>query len=174
GGEINQSEIRVDRWCLPNSAATVQPRLVVLRPGVVPELSGTRNRVEGPDQMAVSGVERLDASPRAVLAPGEADDDFALVVKRCRRNRVAVLPTLRLNRPDTFTAALIECDELPIQLTDVHPAVADRDAAARPSAADSGDVVRKSGLVVPEHAAALHAQREHIVGARDDVDRPVM
>ena len=69
---------------------------------------------------------------------------------------------------------MIERYEPAIQLSDVDPAVPDCDAAARPSAADRGDVVGERGLVAPEDAAGLHAEREHIVGAGDEVDHAVV
>src|ERR1700730_13477425 len=59
GGEIDQAEVGIDRRCLPNGGPAVFPHVVILRPGVVAELTRTGNGVEGPDQAAVLGVVSL-------------------------------------------------------------------------------------------------------------------
>src|SRR5437588_6765494 len=74
GGEIDQPELRIDGRCLPDGTATVEPCLVVLRPGVVTDLSRPGDRIEGPEEVAILRVEGLDAPARAVFAAGKSDD----------------------------------------------------------------------------------------------------
>ena len=174
GGEVDHPELGIHRRRLPHGRAAVQPRLVVLWPRVVTDLPRARNRVERPDQAAVFRVVRLDAPARAVFAAGKADDHHPVVIEGRGGNRVAVLPALRLDGPRGFARSLVERDQPAVQLPDVHLAVAERDAATRPSAADRGDGVGQRRLVAPDDAARLHAEREHIVGAGDDVDHAVV
>src|SRR5262249_6885432 len=81
GREVNQPELRIDRGCLPDAGAAMQPRFGVLRPRVVANLAGTRNRIEGPNQVAVFGVERFHASAGAVFGAGKSDDHHPVVIE---------------------------------------------------------------------------------------------
>src|SRR5690606_1464285 len=109
----------------------------------------------------------------AALAAGEARDDEAVVVERRARDRVALLPALRLHGPDHLPARLIERDELAVELTYIDFAVPDADTAARPAAAHRVVGGIEIGAVVPEYLAAVDAEREDVVGARHDVDDSV-
>ncbi len=167
--EVEEAELGIDGRRIPNRRAAVLPDLVVLRPRVVADLARARDRVERPDELAVLRAERFHAAAHAFLAAREARDDEPVVVERRRRDRVALLPAFRLDRPDDLAAALIERDELAVELAREHLAVAEPDAAARPAAADRlvrGVEVR---AVFPEDLARRDAHREHVVRARRDV-----
>src|SRR5207302_4739538 len=86
------------------------------------------------------------------------------------RDRIALLPGHDLRLPVDLAAALVERDELTVELAEVHPAVAECDAAARPAAADGGDVRVELGVVHPFRGARVRTDGEDVVGARDRVD----
>ena len=100
GGEVEEAELGVDGRRLPHGAAAVLPDVVVLRPGLVAALARARDRVEGPEQLAVLRVVRLHAAAHAALRTREAADQHPVVVERRARDREAFLPALRLDRPD--------------------------------------------------------------------------
>jgi hypothetical protein len=140
----------------------------------VADLARTRNRVERPHGRAVSRVERLHTSADAVLRAGKARDNQAIVVQRRARDAESLLPAFSLHRPDDGTASLIQCDELAVQLADVDLAVAESQAAARPSAADDSDFLVEIRLVCPQDPARFDADRKYVVSASHDVDDAVM
>ena len=116
------------------SAATVAPDVVVGLPAVVTRLTGAWNRVESPDVLAGVGVVGFDSTAGRELGARKARDDQAVVVERCARNRIPVLPALGLSRPDDRAARLIEREQLAIELAHKHLAVAEADScrSARP------------------------------------------
>src|SRR5206468_1423680 len=128
-------------------------------------LSRTWNRVEGPDQAPVFRVVGLDAAACTVFTAGESDDHHAVVIKRSRGDRVAVLPVFRLDRPRRFARLLIERHQPAIQLPDIHFAVAQRDAAARPSAADTASGAGSPAPAGPSRPAWLDAARDAVARA---------
>jgi hypothetical protein len=74
-----------------------------------------------------------------------------------------------LRRPHDPTCLLVERDKLAVELTDVDLAVAEPDPAARPAAADRLDLLIEMRAVCPHLGAGLGVDREHVVGAGDDV-----
>ena len=74
----------------------------------------------------------------------------------------------------TAPRALIERDELAVELADEHLAVAEREPAARPAAADHVDRVVELRFVGPEDCAGVDVDGEHVVRARDHVDHAVI
>src|SRR6185503_10684837 len=173
-GEIDEPELGVDSRRVPNGRAAVHPDLVVLRPGVVPDFAGPRDRVERPGKLAVARAERFHAAANAALATGEARVDESVEIKWGARDRVAFLPALGLHRPRDAARALVECHELAVELTDEHLAVAESDAAARPAAAHGGVCGVEIRAVLPQDRTAVDADGEHVVGARADVDHAVV
>ena len=69
---------------------------------------------------------------------------------------------------------LIERHQLAVELAEEDLAVANADAAIRPAAAHGADLGIETRLVFPHDRARVHADREHVVGARDDVDNSVV
>ena len=63
--------------------------------------------------------------------------------------REAVLPALRLHRPDFLAGALIQRDDFAVQPSEKNLSLTDRDAAAHPSAAHRGDGLVELRLVHP-------------------------
>ena len=88
------------------------------------DLAGPRNGIERPFELAGLRVECFDAAARAEIAAGEARDDLAVVVERRARDAEAELRVLGLNGPGDFARALIERDELGVELPDEDFAVA--------------------------------------------------
>src|SRR5690606_42010397 len=139
GREIDEAELGIDGRRLPDRRAAVHPDVVVLRPGLVAGLAGAGDRVERPDETAVVRVVGLHAAANAALGAGEAGDHEAVVVELGASDAVALLPALGLHGPEDAAVALIERDELAVELADEDFAVAQADAAARPAAADRVD-----------------------------------
>ncbi len=139
GREVDQPELRVDGRRLPHRRAPVRPRVVVLRPGVVPDLARPGDRVEHPHLVASLRVVGLDAPADRELAARDASDHHALVVEGRGRDRVALLPAADLGLPLHLAGHLVERHELPVELAEVDHPLAERDAAAEPAAADGVD-----------------------------------
>src|SRR4029078_11722623 len=124
GREIDEAQARVDGGRLPDGGATVLPRVVVRRASVVPELAGTGDRVERPNGLAGARVERFHAAAAAAVAARETREHEPVVVERPRRDSEAVRVRLRLHGPDDRAGALVERDELAVELARVDLAVA--------------------------------------------------
>src|SRR5262245_13512172 len=75
--EEDEPELGIDGRRLPDRCAAVLPELAVLRPGLVADLPGTRDRIERPGELAVLGVERLDAPADSEFGAREARDHEA-------------------------------------------------------------------------------------------------
>ena len=172
--KIDEAELGIDGRRLPHGRAAELPRVVVARPGVVTDFAGARDGIEGPDELARVGIERFHATAATAVAAGESRDDEAVVIQRRGRDAEAVVVTLRLNGPDHVTGCVIERDELAVELAGKDLAVAHRDAAAHPPAADDGDVGVEVRLVGPEDFSRVDGDREHIVGAGRNVDHAVV
>src|SRR6185295_3407327 len=108
-----------------------------------------RDRVERPDELAVARVERFDAAACGAVTAREARDHEAVVVDRRGRDAEAVLSRFGLRLPDEPAARRIERDELAVELPGKYFALAERDAAAHPTAADHGDVRIEIRFVTP-------------------------
>src|SRR4029079_12787560 len=73
--EIDQSEVGIDRRDRPDRAAAVLPDIAVLRPGLVPWLSGRRHDVEDPELLARLRLVRDRATAREVVSAGDGRQD---------------------------------------------------------------------------------------------------
>src|SRR5215207_2805563 len=100
GGEVEEPQLGVDRRCKEERSTAVLPRVVLLRPGVVPLLAWAGDGVEAPDFLAGLGVVRLYAPTDREFATGDARDHHAVVVERCGGDRVALLPVSDGDLPD--------------------------------------------------------------------------
>ena len=172
--EVDEPELGIDGRRLPDGRAAVLPRVVVARPSVVAEFAGARDRIERPHELAVARVVRLHAAAARAVAAREARDHEPVVVERRGRDAEAVRVRLRLDRPHDLARRVIERDELAVELAGEHLALAERDAAAHPAAADDRDVRVEVRLVRPEDLARVGVEREHVVRARRDVDDAVV
>src|SRR5690606_17922147 len=144
--------------------AAMHPHLVVLRPGLVAELAGPRDRVEGPAKLAPLRVVGFHAAADAELGAGEAGDHEPVAVQRGAGDAVALRPALRLGRPEDAPVTLIERDQPAVELADEHLAVAEPDAATGPAATNRVDRGIEIRFVAPENLAGVDREREHVVG----------
>ena len=137
-------------------------------------LAGSRNRIEGPDQLAVLRVEGLHAAARAAVPAREARDHHAVVVERRAGDREVLLPALGRDVPNRLARRAIERDEPRVEPTDEDLVAAHRDAAARPAAADRRELGIEVRRVLPEDLAAVDRHRKHVVGAGDHIGDAVV
>src|SRR5690606_30195964 len=123
-------------------------------------LARTRDCMERPQCFTIAGAKGRDTSAHAVFRAAEPRDHHAVVVERCARDRVTGFPTRRLHAPTLFAGCLIERDELAVETTDEDQALADRDAAARPAAADGRNGRIEAGLVGPQQFSTCDFDRK--------------
>src|SRR5262249_39817541 len=126
----------------------------------------------GPDPpllFAGSGIERRQESARRAVAARDAGVDHAVVIKRRCRDRVAVLPAADLRLPELLAGLGIERHHVAVEIAEEYFAVADRDAAIVPTAADCVDALIDVGAMLPNERAGLGIEREHVVVAGRDV-----
>src|SRR5258707_15512079 len=150
------------------------PCVTALRPRVVADLAGAGDRVEAPQLLACLRVERGDAAADLILATRNACVDATVVVQRRGRDRVAVLPARDPGRPHDLARLLVERDELAVELPDVQPPVAERDAATNPATAERRYALVEVRPVLPEDLARRDVDGERVVDARRDVDHPLV
>src|SRR5262249_43086226 len=174
GSEVNETQLGIDCRCLPHAGATVLPCIIVARPSVVADLAGAGNGEKGPDEVAVFRVIRFDAASSTVLATCKTDDYQTVVIKRCGRDRITLLPRLCLNGPNLLTRLFIQSHQPAIELSDINSALTYRQPAAGPTAADGGDLFIEVRLVFPVGLACFHTDGKDVVGSCDDIDEPVV
>ncbi len=172
--EIQQAELRVDGWRLPHGRAAMPPHVAVLRPRVVSDFAGSRDRVERPRRRAVACIVGCHAATNAVLGPAESRDHQPVVVEGRARDAEALLPPLRLDVPDRLAGRLVQRNESPVEPAHVDAPVAQCDAATGPATADRRNIRVQVRLVHPENRSRLDADREHVVGACDHVDHTLV
>src|SRR5580700_110790 len=88
GREIDQSKLGIHRRGLPDRRSAVLPRVTLLRPAIVTELTGAGNGIESPQRLAILGTERTHAPTGQELRTRKAGDDHAVVVQRRAGDRV--------------------------------------------------------------------------------------
>src|ERR1700736_3739948 len=86
--EVEESQLRIHGWSLPNRCAAVLPRVAIFGPGVMPDFTRSRDRVESPDQVPVCGAVRFDAPAGAILATCEGGNHHSVVIQRSRSDGV--------------------------------------------------------------------------------------
>src|SRR5450631_3484512 len=89
--------------------------------------------------MSVLRVVGFYTAADPTFTPGEARDHHALVIQGRGRNHESFLPALCLDGPRHLAGFLVERNQFAVHLTRKNLAVADRNAAALPSAADGCD-----------------------------------
>ncbi len=161
-GKVQKPELRIDRGRLPDRSTAMRPRIVVLRPGLVPRLARTRDGIEHPLKLTGLRIKGLQATAGPHLSAIEADDHQAVVVQGRRRNGKTVLPTLRCDRPDDFAGALIQGGKPRVGMADEHLAITERHPAARVS---EGTTTLRIGIaaVGPQHPPGVHVDGEHVI-----------
>ncbi len=124
--------------------------------------------VEGPEQLAVVGVERLDEAADAVLAAVGADQHLAVDGDRRHRLRVAGFRVGDLRRPQHLAGLGVEREQLGVERSHVEPVAHDGDAAVVRAAAEGRDRTHLV-LVVPELLAGRGVERVQVVVRGRDV-----
>src|SRR5581483_3134061 len=160
GREVDEPELRVDGRRLPDGGAAPQVLLRPGRPGLAARLVRSGRRVPAPEKLAARRVDRLQERARRVLGPDDADVDLPVGVGGRGGDRLAELPLHELLAPDDLPGALVERDHLAVELPEIDAAVADRDAAVEPAAADGGDRLVDAGGVLLQDLAGGDAHGE--------------
>ena len=170
GREVDHPQVGIDGADQPHAPAAELPGIVVLRPGVVAELAGTRDDEEGPLDRAGRGVEGQHPPLSADVAVGEADEHLAARVHRRGRHRLAPRPHLAPDpgRPDELAGILVECDDLRAARAEEDEAVTEHHPLPRGHPPRLG--VR---LPAPDRVAGPRIERED-VGAARQVDDAVL
>jgi len=144
------------------------------RPGVGTDLARCRQRVRPPKYLAGLRVQRGQPTAYAKFAAGHAAVDNAVVVEWRGGHAVAVLPVLDRRLPHLLAGLHVEGDHVGIELTQKQHALAHRQAAIEPAAADGGDLLVDAGPALPFELTGLRVQREHVVVAGDDIHKPIL
>src|SRR5690606_32741594 len=116
--------------------------------------------VESPDEPAGLRIEGLHAAPGAQVTAAEAGDDHAVVVQRRADDAVSLRGVFGLHAPDRLAGALVQRDQLRIETSDEHHAVAERHAAIDPAAAGAHAAGLQLRLVAPQDVALVDADRD--------------
>src|SRR5262249_27550260 len=74
-GDVQETQLRIERGRLPDRGTSAFPRVVVGGPGFVTRLARTGNGVEDPTQLAGLGVEGLEPPSSCQLTTRVTDDD---------------------------------------------------------------------------------------------------
>ena len=120
--------------------------------------------------MAVFRVVSFNAPARAVLTTRETNNHHSVVIQRCGSDCVAFLPAFGLNGPRRFSRFLIQRHKASVELPDVNLSLTQSQAAAAPAAADRRDGFVEPGFIFPEGFSRLYADRENVIGTRDDIN----
>src|SRR5712671_6641186 len=110
-------------------------------PAVAAALARPRRGPEMPQLLARLGVERGELAARGAVAPRYAGIDRAFVIGRRGGDGVAVLPFADGRLPEELAGLGVQRNESAIKLAEEDLALAERDAAIVPAAADGGDVL---------------------------------
>jgi len=170
--EVHEPEFRIDGRRLPDGRAAVFIDLAVSGPCIVAYLAGIRHRVERPNEFAAARIERPEAALDAVFCARETRNDESVIVEWRARDTEPILPAFRLYGPDDLAVALVQCDELAVELADINLAVAHRQATARPTAANYVDGLIEIRFVGPQRLARVDTDREDVVGSSNDINDP--
>ena len=155
-------ELGVVRARDPDRSAAVLP--VVAAPRFAAGLAGARNRVEAPNLLAGLHVVRGDEAADTVLAAARADDHQVLDDERRHRHGVRELRIGHRCIPKRLAVARVDRDQVRVERAHEQRVAVNREAAIVGAAADAL-VGRVVVAVLPEHAARLGVERQHVVGA---------
>ena len=136
GRKINQTQLRVHRWRVPDCTTAGFPGITVGRPGIRTEFARCRHGIKRPEQRAIRGIIGLHPAARSELSASESADDHAVKVQRRTGDGVALLPAFRLNRPHLLSGFGIECLQHPIELAHKYFIFAITHAPTRPATAN--------------------------------------
>ena len=142
---------------------------ILLRPNADRTL---RDRVEGPQQLAVGGVVGFDEAADAVFAAIGADQDFSVDDGRRHGLAVAERGLGDLHRPDRLAGLGVERDQLGVERGEIDLVAIDRGAAIVGPAAidrDRPHVV----LVVPDLLAGLRVECVDVIERRGHIHHAV-
>ena len=154
----------------PHRRAAGLPR--VLRPRVVTELAGARNRIRLPDLVARVRVERDDEAADAALAARHTDHDPPLRGERRERHVVAAVVVLDRALPCHLAGRGVERDDLRVAGRRVDLVAVQRDAPVR--RVPHAQVRRQSMPITPQQVAGRGIEREHLVERRRDEHHAVV
>src|SRR5438876_9634800 len=174
GREVEEAELRIERGRVPDRGAAAHRMVGAGRPGLAATLPRPGQRVPAPLDLAGLGVQRGDAPTHAEFASRDAGVHEAVVVERCGREGIAVLPLLDGRLPLHLASLHVQRDDVRVELTEVEQPLAHGETAVDPAAAHGGDLLVDPGPVLPEDLARFGVQREDVAVARDHVHDPVL
>ena len=176
-GEVDQTQVRIDRPVQPDAAAAEHPGVRILRPRVVTELARPRHDEERPLHRAGRRVEGDDAPLPAAVAVRQPHEDLPACIQRRGGDRFAALQRHAADRrgPHQLARVLAQRRHLRVTQSEKDEAVAQPDAL--PGRNHLRAVVVR--LPAPDHLARPGVDREHVGPGRqiedavlDDRGRP--
>src|SRR6266508_181323 len=170
GRDVEEPELRVDRRRLPDRPAAAEVLLRARGPRIAARLARSRGCVPTPHGLPGRGVERLQERPRSILGADDADVDLPVDIGRRSGDRLPELPFDEPSLPERPAGLLVERNHPAVELSQVHAAVADRDAPVVPATADGADLLRDARRVLPQDLAGGDADGVRIILAARDVD----
>ncbi len=137
-------------------------------------LTGSGYGVERPQGLAILRAECSNTASGGELAAGKAADNHPVVVERRARDGEPVLPALRLYGPQLLAGVLIQRDNRAVKPSQENFPLADRDAAAGPTAAHRRNGFFQVRLINPKLLAGSGVDCKHIVRAGWDIDHAIL
>src|SRR5262249_48804123 len=130
--EVDKAELGIERWRVPDRGATAHRMVGARRPGVAPDLAGTRQRVPPPQDRTGLGVERSEPAAHAELAAGDAAIDDAVIVEWRAGDAVAVLPLFDRRLPSELPGFHVDRYDVGVELAEKQQALAHGETAVDP------------------------------------------
>src|SRR5690606_3701169 len=127
-----------------------------LAPPAVGSVSGRRDGVPAPVQLAARGVVGAGETAEAAVRAADADTPLPVEGERGHGEAVAVLGVGDLGVPHDLAGAAVECDEAGIERGDVDVLAVDADAAVVGAAAEQR--AAELGLELPDLLAGARVQ----------------
>jgi len=144
------------------------------RPTVGADFARSRQRVGPPKDLAGLSVESGQPSAYAELSPSNAAVYDAVVIEWSTGDAIAIAPIFDCCLPHLLASLDIEGNNIGIELAQENFALAHRQPAVQPAAANCGDRLLDARPALPQGLASLRIQREHVIVTGDDIHDAVL
>ena len=171
GHVIDETQLRVGVGDVPHPGAALLPDvpvLALLRPGLAPRLTRSRNGPEVPEDVAGVGVEGDHLPAKRPVAVRQPREHLAVHVDRRPRDRLSLAGRVvaDLRRPLESTSGLAERGHTPIHQADEDLAVSERDTRWRRNAPDGVQDVADAGPLEVRRRILIRLHRPDLCTGR--------